>query len=154
MKKKISFSIVTLLILILVLNHNEKPVQQHLLSQPEENPYQSLHTMLNNEDFYQRLIELPKVENAEIEIKKMLENDTDEIEKKEYSSDIFPASLVDKLQEILYYFCVNTESTEYCDIELLNELTSEQYELSKEESLAIFQEEAEYYDGIFRFFFR
>lgn len=81
MKKKISLSIVTLLILILVLNHNEKPVQQHLLSQPEENPYQSLHTMLNNEDFYQRLIELPKVENAEIEIEKMLENDTDEIEK-------------------------------------------------------------------------
>lgn len=152
MKKKISLSIVTLLILILVLNHNEKPVQQHLLSQPEENPYQNLHILLNNEDFYQRFIELPKVENAEIEIEKMLENDTDEIEKKEYSSDIFPASLVDKLQEILYNFCVSTESAEYCDIEPLDELTSEQYELSKEESVAIFQEEAEYYDGIFRFF--
>lgn len=152
MKKKISLSIVTLLILILVLNHNEKPVQQHLLSQPEENPYQSLHILLNNEDFYQRFIELPKVENAEIELEKMLENDTDEIEKKEYSSDIFPAPLVDKLQEILYNFCVSTESAEYCDIELLDELTSEQYELSKEESVAIFQEEAKYYDGIFRFF--
>lgn len=177
---KISLGILIILTLTLILYPDEKSIQRNLLShQIKENidetnncekqdsnksadktvkdiemdSYRRLYVMLNNEAFYQKFVKIPEAVNTESEIEKMLENNFDKFGKKEYSSDIFPASLVDQMQEILYYSCVNyTESAEYCDIELLDEFKSKQYELSKEESIAIFQEEAEHYDGIFRFF--
>ena len=105
---------------------------------------------LDNEDFYQKFVENPKAGVTESTIKKIEETNQDVFMKREYASDIFPASFVYKLQEILYDVCVN--DIEVYGDELLEELGGEQYELSKEESREIFQEEAEYYDGIYRFF--
>ena len=105
---------------------------------------------LDNEDFYQKFVENPKAGVTESTIKKIEETNQDVFMKREYASDIFPASFVYKLQEILYDVCVN--DIEVYGDELLDELGGEQYELSKEESREIFQEEAEYYDGIYRFF--
>ena len=105
---------------------------------------------LDNEDFYQKFVENPKAGVTESTIKKIEETNQDVFMKREYASDIFPASFVYKLQEILYDVCVN--DIEVYGNELLDVLGGEQYELSKEESREIFQEEAEYYDGIYRFF--